>query len=112
MLLLHIPDVAPEAGTPPQDIAIFIIGTVFGLLLHQREQVVLRASAARVGGKAVLFCGASGAGKSPLAAALAQCGYPLITDDVCALAVTDRIYFPYVALRIDTGEPDAGKPAA
>ena len=59
---------------------------MFGILLHQREQLVLHASAIRVGGKAVLFCGTSGTGKSTMAAALAQRGYPLITDDVCAIA--------------------------
>jgi hypothetical protein len=33
----------------------------------------------------VLFCGSSGAGKSTLAAALAQRGYPLVTDDFCTI---------------------------
>ncbi len=76
-----------EDDTPPEEAAIFIIGTVFGILLHQRGQVVLHASAVRVGGKAVLFCGASGAGKSTMAAALGQKGYGLLTDDVCAIGV-------------------------
>jgi hypothetical protein len=58
-------------------------------LLHQRERIVLHASAVRVNGKAVLFCGSSGEGKSTLAAALTQRGYPLITDDLCAITVTD-----------------------
>ena len=39
-------------------------------------------------GKAVLFCGASGAGKSTLAAALAQRGFPLVADDLCAITLT------------------------
>jgi hypothetical protein len=77
--------VAPEKGGAAADIPIFILGTVFGILLHQREQIVLHASAVRVNGKAVLFCGSSGAGKSTLAAALAQRGYPLVTDDLCTL---------------------------
>ncbi len=76
-----------EDGGPPEEAAVFIIGTVFGILLHQRGQVVLHASAVRVGGKAVLFCGASGAGKSTMAAALGQKGYGLLTDDVCAIGV-------------------------
>lgn len=101
--LLRIPDVArflltgghdiafePEADTPPRDIAIFIIGTAFGILLHQREQIVLHASAVRVNGKAVLFCGPSGAGKSTIAAALGQRGYPLLNDDLCAVTATGR----------------------
>ena len=80
---------APETEAGAADVAIFILGTVFGILLHQREQVVLHASAVRVNGRAVLFCGSSGAGKSTIAAALAQRGYPLVTDDVCAVTVTD-----------------------
>jgi hypothetical protein len=100
--LIHIPSVArflltagreiavePAPGTDAQDIAIFLVGTVFGILLHQREQIVLHASAVRVNGKAVLFCGASGAGKSTLGAALGQAGFPLVTDDVCAITLTD-----------------------
>ena len=77
--------VEPEAGTAPADIAIFITGTVFGILLHQRGQVVLHASAVNVNGRAVLFCGASGAGKSTMAAALGQRGYAMLTDDACAI---------------------------
>ena len=98
--LLRIPDiarfllkagneivVAPESEATAADIPIFILGTVFGILLHQREQIVLHASAVRVNGKAVLFCGDSGAGKSTLAAALAQRGYPLVTDDFCTVSI-------------------------
>jgi hypothetical protein len=77
-------------GAVPDDVAIFLIGTVFGILLHQREHVVLHASAVRVGGKAVLFCGASGAGKSTIAAALSRQGYPLVTDDVCAVLLAGK----------------------
>ena len=99
--LLRIPDIArfllsngreiafePEPEAKADDIPIFILGTVFGILLHQREQIVLHASAVRVNGKAILFCGGSGAGKSTIAAALVQRGYPLMTDDVCAIAMT------------------------
>lgn len=97
-ILLRIPDVArfqmykgrsityeAEGGTPVDELAIFLIGTVFGILLHQREQIVLHASSVQVNGKAVLFCGPSGAGKSTLAAALVSRGYALVTDDICAI---------------------------
>ena len=83
--------VAPESDADPGDVPIFILGTVFGILLHQREQIVLHASAVAVNGKAVVFCGASGAGKSTLAAALAHRGYPVVTDDVCGLSLHDDV---------------------
>jgi hypothetical protein len=78
-----------EPGADAGDIPTFILGTAFGILLHQREQIVLHASAVRVNDKAVLFCGPSGAGKSTLAAALSRRGYPLITDDFCAITVAE-----------------------
>jgi len=81
--------VAYETETSDEsDVAIFLIGTVLGILLHQRGQVVLHASAVRVGDRAVLFCGASGAGKSTMAAALGERGFALLADDVCAIGVT------------------------
>lgn len=98
--LMRIPDIArfllkngneivfaAESDAKAADIPIFILGTVFGILLHQREQIVLHASAVRVNGRAVLFAGASGAGKSTIAAALAQRGYPLVTDDFCTVSI-------------------------
>lgn len=99
--LFRVPDVArfllsggreilfeAAPGIETSDISIFLLGTVLGILLHQRGQIVLHASAVRVSGKAVLFCGASGAGKSTLAAALAQRGLPLVADDFCAVTVS------------------------
>jgi hypothetical protein len=77
--------VEPSAQTEPSDLATFLIGAAFGVLLHQRGQVVLHASAVAVSGRAVLFCGPSGAGKSTLAAALNKRGFPLVTDDFCAV---------------------------
>ncbi len=78
-----------EDGSAQSEVAIFLVGTVFGILLHLRQRIVLHASAVRVGGKAVLFCGASGAGKSTIAAALGKHGFPLVTDDVCAIDLSN-----------------------
>jgi len=75
----------PELEAASGDIAAFLTGTTFGILLHQRGLVVLHASGVAVNGQAVLFMGPSGAGKSTLATALAQRGYPLVTDDFCVL---------------------------
>lgn len=76
-----------EPGAETDDIAAFLLGTVFGVLLHQRGLVVLHASAVEVEGRAALFLGASGAGKSTLAAALVQRGRRLIADDFCVISL-------------------------
>lgn len=96
--LLRIPEIARfllsggrdiafemENGRAAEDAAPFLMGTVFGILLHQRRRIVLHASAVCVGGKAVLFCGPAGAGKSTLAAGLMQRGYPSVADDLCGV---------------------------
>jgi len=63
-----------------------------GLLLHQRGYLVLHASAVSIGGRAVVFLGERGAGKSTTAAALHLRGFPVIADDV-------------VGITIENGEP-------
>lgn len=79
---------ATEDGKDDADITAFLTGSVMGLLLHLRGRVVLHASAVLVGGKAVLFCGNSGAGKSTMAAALSKRGYTMLSDDICVLEQT------------------------
>lgn len=73
--------VEPLAGAVAGDVRLFLLGSVFGALLHQRGRMPLHACAACVDGWAVAFCGDSGAGKSTLAAALHGRGFPLLSDD-------------------------------
>lgn len=78
--------VAPEAGADPMEIQVFLLGSVFGALCHQRGLVTLHASAVRLpDGGAALFAGPSGIGKSTVAAALMQRGYDVICDDLSVL---------------------------
>jgi hypothetical protein len=74
-----------EPGVDENDALVFLLGSAFGVLLHQRGRMVLHASAVDVGETAVLFCGVSGAGKSTLAAALCAKGYAHANDDVCVV---------------------------
>lgn len=77
--------VQPAAGATPAELRLFLLGTVLGMLCHQRGLFPLHASCVRIGNGAVAFCGASGAGKSTLAAALTRRGHALLADDVSVI---------------------------
>jgi len=81
--------IMPEAGAGGDEILLFLMGSVMGALLHQRNVLVLHASAIAVHGESVIFAGPSGIGKSTLAAGLNQRGYPFLADDVCAIATAN-----------------------
>ncbi len=73
----------PEAED--DDVRVFLLGSVFGALLHQRGDLVLHGSAVEWEGKAVVFLGNSGVGKSTLSSAFRQRGHALLTDDLCVV---------------------------
>jgi len=98
-LVLVIPEVAryrieagnritvePEPGVPERNVRLFLLGSAFGALLHQRGLLPLHANAIEIGGRAVAFMGPSGAGKSTLAAWFHDGGFKLIADDVCVVS--------------------------
>ena len=76
----------PRAGI--EDTATYLLGPALGFVLRLRGTTCLHASAVAIDGRAVAFVGGAGAGKSSLAAAFAQLGHPVLTDDVAPL--TDR----------------------
>jgi len=75
----------PNAGE--RDIRMFLLGSVFGALIHQRDMLPLHASAVKVGDGCVVFCGMSGFGKSTTALALVKRGYQLHADDICVVTM-------------------------
>lgn len=97
-LLLTIPDVGryriragreilvdPTAGVPDRNLRLYLLGSAFGVLLHQRGLLPLHANAIEVDGKAIVFMGEAGAGKSTLAAWFHDRGFRVIADDVCVV---------------------------
>ena len=80
-------DIAEQATA--DEIAVYLLGSAMGVLLHQRNLLPMHANAVVLGGKAVLFCGDSGAGKSTLAAYMRERGHAVLSDDISALAFGD-----------------------
>ncbi len=60
----------------------FILGIVFGALLHQRRLLPLHGSSVSFKKKGLIFAGTSGTGKSTLAAAFIHNGAKLLADDI------------------------------
>lgn len=77
--------VQPEEGASSRNVRLFLLGSAFGLLLHQRGLLPLHANAVEIDGRAVAFAGGPGAGKSTLAAWFSDRGFALIADDVAVI---------------------------
>lgn len=74
--------VDPAIGAAGEDIRLYLFGTVLGILGARRGLLPLHAGCVRFGWGAVAFAGASGMGKSTLAATLIKRGYQILSDDV------------------------------
>jgi hypothetical protein len=107
-LLLTVPDVARfridsgreivvelSSGAPERNVRLYLLGSAFGALLHQRGLLPLHANAVEIDGRAIAFMGESGAGKSTLAAWFHDRGFRVIADDVCVVGFDNGL--PYAA---------------
>lgn len=72
-----------------EDVTAFLLHQVIGFILHIRGYTCIHASAVEVEGKAVLFAGGSGSGKSSTAAAFARRGFRILSDDISAVKSED-----------------------
>ena len=92
---VEIPDVAryeardgrevvidPVEGADPRAIRLFLLGSLLGAVMMQRDHLVLHGNAFRVGDACAVVVGHSGSGKSTLAAELDRRGYDVLSDDV------------------------------
>lgn len=68
------------------DTATYLLGPIMNVVLRLRGTISLHASAVRIGDVAVAFVGPEGAGKSTTAASFSKAGYPVLTDDIAAIA--------------------------
>jgi hypothetical protein len=68
---------------------LYLLGPVLGILLHQRNLLVIHASAVSVDGHVAVFAADKGEGKSTLAAVMHARGHQLVTDDLLPVDLTD-----------------------
>lgn len=78
-------EVSPREGASDRNIRLFLLGSAFGAIIHQRGLLPLHANAIEIGGRAVAFMGHSGAGKSTMAAWFLDRGHRILADDVCVV---------------------------
>jgi hypothetical protein len=69
-----------------EDSATYLLGPILAFVLWLKGIASLHASAVSVGDLAIALVGPGGAGKSTTAAAFAQCGFAVLSDDVVVLA--------------------------
>ena len=75
-----------NSGVPLSDIRLWLLGSAFGALLHQRGLLPLHVSAVQAPTGVWAFTGESGEGKSTLAGFLnKRHGWRLVSDDVCVI---------------------------
>ncbi len=71
------------------DVPTYLLGPVIGLVLRLRGLTGLHASAVEIDGRAVVFTGPPGAGKSTLAGVFAMMGVPVMADDTVVIRPAD-----------------------
>jgi len=85
-----------HAEANDDDVRLFLLGSGFGALMHQRGILAMHGSTVQVDDGCVVFLGKSGMGKSTLATGLARRGYGCLGDDVCAVSIGED-GVPYAA---------------
>lgn len=80
-------DIYPNAELP--EVRLFLLGSAFGALIHQRGLLPFHGSSVKIGESAIILSGLSGAGKSTLAAAFQKKGYSILSDDVSVISFSE-----------------------
>ena len=75
----------PSTSTP-EDTAAYLLGPILAFVLRRRGTLALHASAVVIHGRAIAVAAPPSGGKSTTAAAFADRGVPIITDDVLPIA--------------------------
>lgn len=78
------------ANASERSVRLYLLGSAFAAILHQRGLLPLHANTIDFGGAAIAFMGHSGAGKSTLAGWFHDHGLSILGDDVCVVTGIDE----------------------
>lgn len=95
--------IQPYEGSEKADIRLFLLGSAFGAIIHQRGMLPMHGSSLSIGGKAYIFSGISGVGKSTIAAGLISRGYKFLSDDISVVTIRDgkpEVYAGYPGVKL------------
>ncbi|MCX6397545.1 MAG: hypothetical protein NTV23_13750 [Propionibacteriales bacterium] len=92
--------VDPVAGADPAAVRLFLLGSMMGALMMQRDHLVLHGNAVRIGDACAVVVGRSGAGKSTLAAEFARRGLDVLSDDVVPVDRTGMALTGYPRIKL------------
>jgi hypothetical protein len=76
---------APEPGLPPDTLEHLLLDQILPRALSHQGRIVLHAAAVAIDGRAAVFLGDTGRGKSTLVRYLIGTGLPLVSDDCLIL---------------------------
>jgi hypothetical protein len=95
-------DPMPEIDA--DSIRVFLLKTCFGILLTQRNTLVLHGSVIKIDQHCFACLGTSVAGKSAIAAEFFKRGYQILTENLCAINALGYVIpsFPQISLWLDT----------
>ncbi len=80
----------PEKGASRESLELYLNGSVYGAILHQKKILPMHGSCFLEQGIGIMICGESGAGKSSLTMAFCHSGSEFLTDDVTPITFGDR----------------------
>ena len=87
-------EVFPDEGAHQSTLELYLNGSVYGAILHQRGTLPLHGSCFKHKGMGIMICGESGMGKSSLTTAFCLKGADFLTDDVTPIVFKGDI--PYI----------------
>jgi hypothetical protein len=79
--------IVPKIGVKKATLELYLNGSVYGAILHQRGVLPLHGSSFIYHGEGILLCGDSGVGKSSLTTAFVLDGHNFLTDDVTPILI-------------------------